>query len=78
MAKALLGHIGGSDPRILAEIALLRRRVSDLEAEVLQGSTTFGVAPEQRNAVQRSRAATVAAQNDGEATTSDFVVGRKR
>jgi hypothetical protein len=36
MAKALLGHIGGSDPRILAEIALLRRRVSDLEAEVLR------------------------------------------
>lgn len=36
MAKALLGHIGGSDPRILAEIAVLRRRVSDLEAEVLR------------------------------------------
>jgi hypothetical protein len=36
MAKALLGHIGGSDPRILAEIALLRRRVSDLETEVLR------------------------------------------
>ena len=36
MAKALLGHIGGPDPRILAEIAVLRRRVNDLEAEVLR------------------------------------------
>jgi len=36
MAKALLGHIGGSDPRILADLAVLRRRVSDLEAEVLR------------------------------------------
>jgi hypothetical protein len=36
MAKALLGHIGGSDPRIIAELAVLRRRVSDLEAEVLR------------------------------------------
>jgi hypothetical protein len=36
MAKALLGHIGGADPRILAELAVLRRRVSDLEAEVLR------------------------------------------
>jgi hypothetical protein len=36
MAKALLGHIGGSDPRIIAELALLRRRISDLEAEVLR------------------------------------------
>jgi hypothetical protein len=36
MAKALLGHIGGADPRILAELAVLRRRVSDLESEVLR------------------------------------------
>jgi len=36
MAKALLGHLGGSDPRILAELAVLRRRVGDLEAEVVR------------------------------------------
>jgi hypothetical protein len=36
MAKALLGHVGGLDPRLLAEVAVLRRRVTDLEAEVLR------------------------------------------
>ena len=35
MAKALLGHVGvGSDPRLLAEVARLRRRVHDLEDEL--------------------------------------------
>ena len=34
MAKALLGHLGGPDPVVLAEIARLRRRVRDLEDEV--------------------------------------------
>ncbi len=34
MAKALLGHLGGPDPVLLAEIARLRGRVRDLEAEV--------------------------------------------
>ena len=34
MAKAILGHVGGSDPRLLAEVARLRRRVGELEAEV--------------------------------------------
>jgi hypothetical protein len=34
MAKAILGHLGGPDPRLLAEVARLRRRVSDLQAEV--------------------------------------------
>jgi uncharacterized small protein (DUF1192 family) len=34
MAKAILGHVGGSDPRLLAEVARLRRRVAELEAEV--------------------------------------------
>jgi hypothetical protein len=34
MAKALLGHLGGPDPVVLAEIARLRRRVRDLEGEV--------------------------------------------
>lgn len=36
MAKALLGHLGGPDPRILGELVRLRRRVGDLEAEVLR------------------------------------------
>lgn len=36
MAKALLGYVGGSDTRLLAEVAVLRRRVRDLEAEVLR------------------------------------------
>jgi hypothetical protein len=34
MAKALLGHLGGPDPVVLAEIARLRTRVRDLESEV--------------------------------------------
>jgi hypothetical protein len=36
MAKALFGHVGGPDSRLLAEVAMLRRRVRDLEAEVLR------------------------------------------
>lgn len=36
MAKALLGHVGGSDPRIFAEIRRLQQRVRDLEAEVVR------------------------------------------
>ena len=36
MAKALLGHVGGPDPRIVSEVRRLRRRVNDLEAEVLR------------------------------------------
>jgi hypothetical protein len=34
MAKALLGHLSGPDPVVLAEIARLRRRVRDLEDEL--------------------------------------------
>lgn len=34
MAKAILGHVGGPDPRLLAEVARLRRRVAELSAEV--------------------------------------------
>ena len=34
MAKAILGHVGGTDPRMLAEVAILRRRVRELQAEV--------------------------------------------
>ena len=36
MAKALLGYVGGPDPRLLAEVAVLRRRVRELEAEMLR------------------------------------------
>jgi len=34
MAKALLGHVGGSDPRMVSEVRRLQRRVRDLEAEL--------------------------------------------
>jgi hypothetical protein len=34
MAKALYGHIGGADPRLVAEVTRLRVRVRELEAEV--------------------------------------------
>lgn len=34
MAKALYGFSGGPDPRVLAELASLRARVRELEAEV--------------------------------------------
>jgi hypothetical protein len=36
MAKALLGHVGGPDPRIVAEMRRLQRRVRDLEAELVR------------------------------------------
>jgi len=34
MAKALLGHIGGTDPRMLAEVRRLQQRVRDLEDQL--------------------------------------------
>ncbi len=34
MAKALLGHVGGPDPRMASEVRRLQRRVCDLEAEL--------------------------------------------
>ena len=36
MAKALLGHVGGIDPRMLSELRRLQRRVRELEAQVLR------------------------------------------
>lgn len=36
MAKALLGHVGGPDPRLVAEMRRLQQRVTDLEAEVVR------------------------------------------
>ena len=36
MAKALLGYVGGPDPRLVTEVRRLQRRVLDLEAEVFR------------------------------------------
>ncbi len=36
MAKALLGYVGGSDPRLLAEMRRLQQRVRDLENELVR------------------------------------------
>ena len=36
MAKALLGHVGGSDPRVLSEMRRLQQRVADLESELVR------------------------------------------
>ena len=36
MAKALLGHIGGPDPRMLAELRRLRQQIRDLESELVR------------------------------------------
>jgi hypothetical protein len=36
MAKALLGYLGGPDPRMLAETRRLQQRVRDLENECLR------------------------------------------
>lgn len=39
MAKALLGHVGGPDPRLVAEMRRLQQRVRDLEAELVRLQT---------------------------------------
>jgi hypothetical protein len=36
MAKALYGHVGGPDPRMVAEVRRLQRRVRDLEDELVR------------------------------------------
>ncbi|HEY3871585.1 MAG TPA: hypothetical protein VGM10_24710 [Actinocrinis sp.] len=36
MAKALLGHIGGTDPRMVAEMRRLQQRVRDLEDQLMR------------------------------------------
>ena len=36
MAKALLGYVGGTDPRLLAEMRRLQQRVQDLESEIIR------------------------------------------
>ena len=36
MAKALLGYVGGPDPRVLSEMRRLQQRVQDLESELVR------------------------------------------
>ena len=36
MAKALFGHVGAPDPRIVSEMRRLQQRVRDLEAELVR------------------------------------------
>jgi cell division protein FtsB len=36
MAKALLGHVGGPDPRMVSEMRRLQQRVRDLEAQLVR------------------------------------------
>lgn len=36
MAKALLGYVGGPDPRLLSEMRRLQQRVQDLESELIR------------------------------------------
>ena len=36
MAKALIGHVGGPDPRVIMEMRRLQERVRTLESEVLR------------------------------------------
>jgi cell division protein FtsB len=36
MAKAILGYVGGPDPRMIAEMRRLQQRVRDLEAELVR------------------------------------------
>jgi hypothetical protein len=35
MAKAILGHVGGPDPRMVAEVRRLQQRVRDLETALV-------------------------------------------
>ena len=36
MSKALFGHVGGPDPRMISEMRRLQQRVRDLEAELMR------------------------------------------
>ncbi|MGH8869857.1 MAG: hypothetical protein ACRDYU_17910 [Actinomycetes bacterium] len=39
MAKALLGHVGGPDPRLVLEMRRLQQRVRELETELVRLQT---------------------------------------
>jgi len=45
MAKALLGHVRGSDQRVAAELRRLRQRIGDLEAQLIRLQEERGAAP---------------------------------
>jgi hypothetical protein len=47
MAKALLGHVGGPDPRMVSEMRRLQQRVRDLEAELARLQEANDVLSEQ-------------------------------
>jgi hypothetical protein len=36
MAKALFGHVGGPDPRMLSKMRRMQQRIRDLEAELVR------------------------------------------
>ena len=36
MAKAILGHVGGPDPRMISEMRRLQQRVRDLESALVR------------------------------------------
>jgi hypothetical protein len=36
MAKALFGHIGGPDPRMVNQLRMMQRRIDELEAELMR------------------------------------------
>ncbi|MGQ0631714.1 MAG: hypothetical protein ACT4P1_11770 [Sporichthyaceae bacterium] len=36
MAKAILGHIGGPDPRMINEMRRMQRRIAELESELMR------------------------------------------
>lgn len=36
MAKALFGHVGGPDPRMVSQLRMMQRRIDELEAELLR------------------------------------------
>ena len=44
MAKALIGHVGGPDPRTVMELRRLQERVRSLEAELYFYAQVFGFA----------------------------------
>jgi cell division protein FtsB len=56
MAKALFGHVGGPDPRVVSEMRRLQQRVRDLEAELVRlqeenDALTEQAAPEENELV---------------------------
>ncbi|MEW9551456.1 hypothetical protein [Nonomuraea sp. NPDC050783] len=56
MAKALLGHVGGPDPRMVSEMRRLQQRIRDLEAELIRlQATNDALAAQTRDEAALSR-----------------------